>query len=59
MMKSLAKKILSLRAKNEIHLKCDDTHGSVLNGIREPISFSFILDKPPGYKVFCEPETIL
>ena len=28
------------------------------SGIREPVRFSFNLDKPPGYKVFCKPETI-
>ena len=39
-------------------MKCDCIDGSVVNGIREPILFSFVLDKPSGYKVFCEPETI-
>ena len=27
-------------------------------GIRQPIKFSFVLDKPSVYKVVCEPETI-
>ena len=39
-------------------MKCDVFDGSVANGLRQPILHSFILDKPPGYKVFCEPETI-
>ena len=39
-------------------MKCDCIDGSVVNGIREPILFSFVLDKPAGYKIFCEPETI-
>ena len=39
-------------------MKCDVIDGSVVNGIREPILYSFVLDKLPGYKVFCEPETI-
>ena len=39
-------------------MKCDCIDGSVVNGIREPILFSFVLDKPSGYKVFCQPETI-
>ena len=39
-------------------MKCDCIDGSVLNGIRQKILFSFVLDKLPGYKVFCEPETI-
>ena len=38
-------------------MKCDVIDGSAVNGLREPILFSFVLDKPAGYKVFCEPET--
>ena len=52
------KKILSLSTIYEIHLKCDVIDGRLVNGLREPILFSFILDKPSDYKVFCEPETI-
>ena len=33
--------------------------GAVLKGARQPIFFSFVLDKPAVYKVCCEPETIL
>ena len=51
-------KILNLSTINKIHLKCDIIDGSVVNGVREPILFSFVLDKKPGFKVFCEPETI-
>ena len=29
------------------------------NGSRQPILYSFVLDKLPGYKVFPEPGTIL
>ena len=54
----LSQKIVNLSSTNKIHLKCDCIDGSVVNGIREPILFSFVLDKPSGYKVFCEPETI-
>ena len=43
---------------NKIHLKCDIIHGSVVDGVRKPILNSFVLDRRPGYKVFCEPETI-
>ena len=49
-------KILKLNTKNKIHLKCDSIDGSVINGIRQPILCSFVLDKPSRYKVFCEPE---
>ena len=42
----------------KIHLKCDAIDGSIQDGVRQPILFSFVLDKPAGYKVFSEPETI-
>ena len=51
-------KILNFSTTNKIHLKCDCIDGSTQDGVRLPILFSFVLDKPSGYKVFCEPETI-
>ena len=54
----LSQKIVNLSSTNKIHLKCDVIDGSVVNGIRQSILYSFVLDKPAGYKVFCEPETI-
>ena len=54
----LSQKIVNSSSTNEIHLKCDAIDGSVVDGIRQPILHSFVLDKPSGYKVFCEPETI-
>ena len=51
-------KILNLNSVNKILLKCDIIDGSVVDGVRKPILYSFVLDKKPGYKVFCEPETI-
>ena len=39
-------------------MNCDVINGSIINGVQQPILCSFHLDKPPGYKVFCEPETI-
>ena len=50
--------ILYSNTIEKIHLKCDCFDGSIQDGIRQPILFSFVLDKPSGYKVFCEPETI-
>ena len=32
--------------------------GSIQVGVRQPILLNFVLDKPSGYKIFCEPETI-
>ena len=54
----LSQKIVNLSSKNKIHLKCDAIDGSVVNGVRQPILHSFVLDKPSGYKVFFEPETV-
>ena len=50
------KSILNLNTKDKIHLKCDCIDGSIQNGVRKPSLFSFVLDKPSGYKVFCEPD---
>ena len=55
---TLVKKIRNLSTIVKLHSKSNNIDGSVVNGIREPILFNFILDKLPWYKVFCEPETI-
>ena len=52
------KVILNLNTISKIHLKCDIIDGSIQDGVRQPILFSFVLDKPSGYKIFCQPETI-
>ena len=56
--KYTSQKIVNLGSTNKIHLKCDCIDGSVVNGYRQPILYSFVLEKLPGYKVFSEPETI-
>ena len=56
--KYISQKIVNLSNTNKIHFKCDAIDGSIQDGVRQPILFSFVLDKPCGYKVFCEPETI-
>ena len=48
----------NLNKLDKIHLKCDCIDGSIQDGVRQPILYSFVLDKPSGYKVFCERETI-
>ena len=53
-----SQKIVNLGSTNKIHLKCDCVNGSIQDGVRQPILYSFVLEKKPGYKVFCEPETI-
>ena len=39
-------------------MKCDCNKGSNINGIQQPVLYSFVLDRPPGYKFFFELETI-
>ena len=56
--KYISRKVVNLGSTKKIHLKCDIIDGSVVNGLRQPILYSFVLDKKPGYKVFSEPETI-
>ena len=50
-------KILNLGNTNKINLKCDCIDGSVVDGLRQPILYSFVSDKKLGYKVFSQPET--
>ena len=40
----------------EMWYHCGD--GSVVKGLRQRILFSFVSDKPPGFKVFCGPEIL-
>ena len=53
--KYTSQKVVNLGSTNKIHWNCDCIDGSVVNGIKHPILFSFVLDKKPGYKVFSEP----
>ena len=37
------------------HLKCDAYNGSIANGVREPILYSFGLTSTPGHKIYKKP----
>ena len=50
-------KISNFSITKKIYLKCDVIDGSIVDSLGQPTLFSFILRKPAGYKVFCEPET--
>ena len=56
--KYVSQKSLNLSTTNKIHLKSDVIDGTVVNRIRERILFSFVSDKLPGYKLYCEPVTV-
>ena len=51
-------KPINITGIDKIHLKCDCIHGSIVNGIREPILYSFALSSP-GHKIYKEPRVKL
>ena len=50
---------INITGIDKIHLKCDCIQGSIVNGIREPILYSFALSSPPGHKIHKEPRVKL
>ena len=50
---------INITGIDKIHLKCDCIQGSILNGVREPILYSFALSSPPGHKIYKEPRVKL
>ena len=52
-------KPINITGIDKIHLKCDCIQGSIVNGIREPILYSFAMSSPPGHKIYKEPRVKL
>ena len=52
-------KPINITGIDKVHLKWDCIDGSIMNGIREPILYSFSLDQPPGQKIYKEPKVKL
>ena len=50
---------INITGIDKIHLKCNCIQGSIVNGIREPILYSFALSAPPGHKIYKEPRVKL
>ena len=48
-------KPINITGIDKVHLKCDCIERSIVNGLREPILFSFALSSPPGHKIYKEP----
>ena len=46
---------INITGIDKIQLNCDCIQGSILNGMREPILYSFALSSPPGHKIYKEP----
>ena len=51
----ISEKLVMITTTDKVHLKCDCVDGSIVNGIREQILFSFNLSASPGYKIMKEP----
>ena len=52
-------KPINIKAIDKVHLKANCIDGSTMNGIREPILYSFALDQPPSHKIYKEPKVKL
>ena len=52
-------KPINITGIDKIHLKCDCVQGSIVNGKRESILFSFALSSSPGHKIYKEPRVKL
>ena len=50
---------INITGIDKIHLKCDCIQGSIVNGVREPILYSFALSSPPGRKIYKGPRVKL
>ena len=48
-------KPINITGFNKVHLKCDFFNGSIVNGVREPVLYSFALSSPSGHKIYKEP----
>ena len=48
-------KPINITGIDKIHLKCNSIQGSIVNGIREPVLYSFAMSSPPGHKIYKEP----
>ena len=48
-------KPVNIAGIDKVHLKADCIQGSIVNGVRETILYSFAHSSPPGHKLFKEP----
>ena len=46
---------IAITGIDKISLKCDCINGSIVNGIQEPILYSFAPKSPPGHKLYIKP----
>ena len=46
---------INITGIDKVQLNCDCVNSSKINGVREPILYSFALDKPAGHKIYNQP----
>ena len=54
----MSQRNINLNSTKKVHLKADVIAASLVNGLRQPILLSIVSDKPTGYNVCNQPETI-
>ena len=52
-------KPINITGVDKVHLKAECIQGSIVNGVREPILYSFALSSPPGHKIIKGPRVKL
>ena len=52
-------KPINITGIDKVHLKCDCIDGSIVNGNRKPILYSFAFSSPPGHNLYKEPRVKL
>ena len=45
---------INITGIDKVHLNCDYIQDSIVNGVREPIFYSFALSSPTGHKIYKE-----
>ena len=53
-----SEKSLNLSTIDKIHLKCNLIDDNLVKTLRQTIFYSFVLNKPPRFRIFSEPETM-
>ena len=54
-----SEKPIIITSNDKVHLKSNCIDGSIVNGVRKPVLYSFALPSPPGPKIYNEWKVIL
>ena len=50
-----SERLINIKGIDKVHINCNCVNGSIVNGTREPILFSFDLSSLPGHRIYTEP----